>query len=78
MLTLVLGLTLRVDAWGDQEPITLRYFKDRTQVIHIGRKSAQNPGKYIATDERALFQCPVVSRQHAKLTFTEGGNVSPR
>ncbi|KAK7696499.1 hypothetical protein QCA50_001157 [Cerrena zonata] len=68
----VLGLVLRVDGWGEQQPITLRFYKDRTETIHIGRKSAQNPGKYVSTEDRALFQCAVVSRQHAKLTFTEG------
>ena len=74
-LTMISGLVLRVDGWSEQQPIALRFYKDRTESINIGRKSAQNAGKYVATDDRALFQCPVVSRQHATLTFTEQGDV---
>ncbi|CAL1701853.1 unnamed protein product [Somion occarium] len=70
------GLVLHLDGWGELQPLTLRFYKDRTKVVHIGRKSAQNSGEYVATDDRALFRCAVVSRQHAKLIFTEHGNVS--
>lgn len=68
------GLVLHVEEYGDQPPETLTYRKSHSRIVAVGRKSSQgNPEQ--PDPERALFRCPVVSRKHAKITFTEYGNV---
>lgn len=78
------GLVLHVDEYGEQAPETLMFRKDRSRTITVGRKSSVGSGSSqgAPTDtpddpqpQRALFRCPVVSRKHAKITFTEYGNV---
>ncbi|KAI0919935.1 hypothetical protein AcW1_002941 [Taiwanofungus camphoratus] len=71
------GITLHVDGRDGHPSQLLTYYKSVTRVISIGRKSSQaadgpheDPYEY----GRALFRCPVVSRKHAKITFTEFGN----
>jgi len=53
---------------------TLTYHKSCTRVITIGRKSSHAQRESGQGSDRALFRCPVVSRKHAKITFTEFGN----
>ncbi|KAM5541515.1 hypothetical protein V8D89_004705 [Ganoderma adspersum] len=68
------GLVLHVEEYGEQPSETLTYRKSHSRTVAIGRKSSQgNPEQ--PDPERALFRCPVVSRKHAKITFTEYGNV---
>ncbi|KAI1784578.1 hypothetical protein LXA43DRAFT_1041659 [Ganoderma leucocontextum] len=68
------GLVLHVEEYGEQPSETLIYHKSHSRTIAVGRKSSQgNPEQ--PDPERALFRCPVVSRKHAKITFTEYGNV---
>ena len=68
------GLVLHVEEYGEQPSETLTYRKSQSRIVAIGRKSSQgNPEQ--PDPERALFRCPVVSRKHAKITFTEYGNV---
>ncbi|KAL6310277.1 hypothetical protein BKA93DRAFT_755205 [Sparassis latifolia] len=67
------GIVLHVDAYGEQLPEALTYYKAHTQYIAIGRRPTQQKGAS-GDDNRALFRCAVVSRKHAKITFTEFGN----
>ncbi|KAL1942162.1 hypothetical protein VTO73DRAFT_6226 [Trametes versicolor] len=67
------GIVLHVKEYEGQPPETMSFSKSASRTISVGRKPSQG---YIADDpERALFRCPVVSRKHAKITFTEYGNV---
>ncbi|KAH8105345.1 hypothetical protein BXZ70DRAFT_920554 [Cristinia sonorae] len=70
----IAGITLTVDECGSQPARVLKFWKANGRVIEIGRRSAQaksdeDDGKH------ALFRCPVISRKHAKITFSEYGNV---
>ncbi|KAI0357230.1 hypothetical protein OH77DRAFT_1588602 [Trametes cingulata] len=67
------GIVLHVKEYAGHPPEALSFRKSASRTISVGRKSSQGG---IADDpERALFRCPVVSRKHAKITFTEYGNV---
>lgn len=66
---------MHVDKYGDNEPQILTFFKSRTKVIDIGRKSTQSKGKIVREGASALFRCPVISRKHAKITFADYGSV---
>ena len=68
------GLILHVDEFGEQAPESLTYHKSDSRTVAVGRKSSQGISDQ-PDPERALFRCPVVSRKHAKITFTEYGNV---
>lgn len=73
VLTRLEGIVLHVKEYEGQPPETMSFSKSASRTISVGRKPSQG---YIADDpERALFRCPVVSRKHAKITFTEYGNV---
>ncbi|KAJ8496385.1 hypothetical protein ONZ51_g1154 [Trametes cubensis] len=73
VLISVEGIVLHVDEYGDQPAETLTFTKSTSRTISVGRKSSQ--GNVPDDPGRALFRCPVVSRKHAKITFTEYGNV---
>lgn len=61
------GIELR-DTKDDRK---LYFEKSKTHVIRIGRKSVDDRSR----DDRASYECPVVSKDHAKITLTEGGGV---
>ncbi|OSD02279.1 hypothetical protein PYCCODRAFT_1435613 [Trametes coccinea BRFM310] len=68
------GIVLHVEAYGDEPAESLCYSKAASRTISVGRKSSS--GRVLPEDAgRALFRCPVVSRKHAKITFTEHGQV---
>ena len=87
MLRRLEGIVLHVDEYCEQPPETLVFRKDRSRTIAVGRKSGAVSGhsQDVPADglearnddkpQSALFRCPVVSRKHAKITFTEYGNV---
>ena len=88
MLRRLEGIVLHVDEYGDQPAHPLSFSKHISRTITVGRKSsaASAAGEGAPADvlgeprddshpQRALFRCPVVSRKHAKITFTEYGNV---
>lgn len=68
------GISLTVDECGSQPAQTLKFWKSNTRVVEIGRRSAQAKGNE-PDGKQALFRCPVISRKHAKITFSEFGNV---
>ncbi|KAI0820884.1 hypothetical protein BC628DRAFT_1412850 [Trametes gibbosa] len=73
VLTTLEGIVLHVKEYEGHPPESLSFTKSASRTISVGRKPSQG---YLADDpERALFRCPVVSRKHAKITFTEYGNV---
>ncbi|PFH53648.1 hypothetical protein AMATHDRAFT_1284 [Amanita thiersii Skay4041] len=69
----VTGLTLHVEKSGASAPYELVFHKSSSSVVHIGRRHGCesddiDPGK-------AMFRCPVVSRKHAKIAFSDSGFV---
>ncbi|KAI0631802.1 hypothetical protein C8Q77DRAFT_1128959 [Trametes polyzona] len=73
VLTSVEGIVLHVNEYEGHPPEALSYSKSDSRTISVGRRPSQ--GYAPDEPERALFRCPVVSRKHAKITFTEYGNV---
>ena len=81
------AILLHVEEYGDEAPHSISFYKDRSRTVVVGRRSSAGAMASHAdpTDpaephdashpQRALFRCPVVSRKHAKITFTEYGNV---
>ncbi|KAI0364873.1 hypothetical protein BV20DRAFT_1029028 [Pilatotrama ljubarskyi] len=67
------GIVLHVKEYAGHPPEVLSFRKSASRTISVGRKPSQ--GGIQDDPERALFRCPVVSRKHAKITFTEYGNV---
>ncbi|KAH9840597.1 uncharacterized protein C8Q71DRAFT_854476 [Rhodofomes roseus] len=71
----IFGVTLHVEAAGERPAETLTFLKVATRAVIIGRQSKQGRLEpESAVPRNALFLCPVVSRKHAKITFTEYGN----
>ncbi|KZT03062.1 uncharacterized protein LAESUDRAFT_729570 [Laetiporus sulphureus 93-53] len=68
----VSGITLHVQSGGDNSPEALTFHKSITRVVTIGRRSRESLP--VIERDRARFRCPVISRSHAKITFTEYGN----
>jgi len=64
---------LHVDECGEQPSEVLSYHKLQSQTIVVGRKPTQVKDD-LQDATRVLFKCPVVSRKHAKISFTEFGN----
>jgi hypothetical protein len=53
----------------------ISFYRSTTKVVDIGRKSTHPKGRFSADGPAALFRCPVISRRHAKITFTDSGSV---
>ncbi|TFK51380.1 hypothetical protein OE88DRAFT_1540511 [Heliocybe sulcata] len=69
----VTGLKLLVDRNGDQPSRILTFSKSQTSVVTIGRKAAAANGNDCWPADEAMFRCPVVSRKHAKIAFSDAG-----
>ena len=69
------GISLSVDQYGDEPSHILTFYKNKTDVVLIGRRSSASSKPSSEEHDRALFRCPVISRRHAKITFTQYGNV---
>jgi hypothetical protein len=73
------GVALHIES-GDQPPYGMLFRRSHFKVVDIGRR----PGgtniekRHEPTDcGRAMFRCPVISRKHAKITFSDSGHVRP-
>ncbi|KAI0697988.1 hypothetical protein BC835DRAFT_1336357 [Cytidiella melzeri] len=69
------GISLHVEGNGDEPSQVLNFMKDKSKVVTIGRKSTQAKHSKESTDDTALFRCPVISRRHAQIIFSECGDV---
>ena len=69
------GISLSVDKYGDESAHVLTFYKNKTDAVIIGRRSSASSKPSSDEHDRALFRCPVISRRHAKITFTQYGNV---
>jgi hypothetical protein len=77
----VLGVVLHTieDLDQGQPAQALSYDRETTSVINIGRRPSSS-----STSEEdqqqdlhtAQFKCPVISRSHARIIFSDSGNVS--
>lgn len=69
------GFTLHVEKNGNEPGIRMMFRKINTNTVVVGRKGPGPSGVYESDDAKAMFRCPVVSRVHAKFTFSESGLV---
>lgn len=72
----VVGVVLHVEKSGEVPAYGLVFKRENTSVVHIGRRSGQEPDKGrndLLTS--AMFRCAVVSRKHAKIVFSDNGHV---
>lgn len=74
------GIILHVEKSGADAPRRLVFRKANTNVVHIGRRSADSDSDFPRGDNElsggAMFRCAVVSRKHAKIAFSDSGPVS--
>lgn len=75
--TRCVGISLHIESEDERSSQVLTFDKSQSSAITIGRRSShtRRSGSLRELD-CALFRCPVVSRKHAKITFTKYGNVS--
>ncbi|GJE95253.1 hypothetical protein PsYK624_114360 [Phanerochaete sordida] len=71
----ITGIALSVEKYGDEPPQVLTFYKQDTDIILIGRRSSVSTKPQADETDRALFRCPVISRRHARIMFTQYGNV---
>ena len=67
----LIGIMLVVPKSGDEPTQTLRFYKSRSPVVHIGRASSSITDADKSPDS-VQFRCPVISRRHSKLMFSSG------
>ena len=70
-----LGLTIHVEKNGAAAAYTLAFHKAISSVIQVGRRPGAENDHNECDPSKAMFRCPVVSRKHAKITFTDAGSV---
>ncbi|KAG9225636.1 hypothetical protein CCMSSC00406_0007493 [Pleurotus cornucopiae] len=72
----VAGIVLHV-APGHNEPESSLTFHKSVAVVHIGRRPGSDADANDRSHEkgRALFRCAVVSRKHAKISFSDNGTI---
>lgn len=67
----LIGIMLVIPKSGDEPTQTLRFYKSRSPVVHIGRASSSITDADKSPDS-VQFRCPVISRRHSKLMFSSG------
>lgn len=72
-----------LSAWDEVEEVSsshgMVFRKAASSVVHIGRRPTVDGAGAVkegGDDASAMFRCAVVSRLHAKVVFTDSGNVS--
>ncbi|KAJ3876034.1 hypothetical protein F5051DRAFT_46643 [Lentinula edodes] len=70
----VTGFDLHIEKNGAEVNHCMMFRKVNTNTVVVGRKQPQHGSDiYDSDSSSALFRCPVVSRAHAKFTFSESG-----
>ncbi|EJD40826.1 hypothetical protein AURDEDRAFT_115698 [Auricularia subglabra TFB-10046 SS5] len=67
------AITLTVESGDAAEPRT--FSKETTRTVNIGRVTAEHAQRFSTHPGQLVFVCPVMSRQHARITFAENGQV---
>ncbi|KAJ7746900.1 hypothetical protein DFH07DRAFT_831708 [Mycena maculata] len=71
----VTGVALHIEKSATEEGHGLIFRKSEEPVVHIGRRPGSHSDKSASEAGKAFFTCPVVSRHHAKITFSDSGHV---
>ncbi|KAJ6496811.1 hypothetical protein DFH09DRAFT_1205098 [Mycena vulgaris] len=70
----VTGVALHIETSGTELSHGLIFRKAEEPVVHIGRRPGSDSAKGKKEDGKAFFACPVVSRHHAKIAFSDSGH----
>ncbi|KAJ7880302.1 hypothetical protein B0H14DRAFT_1572084 [Mycena olivaceomarginata] len=70
----VTGLALYIEKSGTEPGHSLIFRKAEEPVVHIGRRPGSDGDKRKSEAGKAFFTCPVVSRHHAKIAFSDSGH----
>ncbi|KAF9530688.1 hypothetical protein CPB83DRAFT_892335 [Crepidotus variabilis] len=74
-LIAIAGVILHVEKSAESPEFSLLFKRANTTVVHIGRRSGNEPDKRFEEDlTNAMFRCAVVSRKHAKIVFSDSGH----
>ncbi|KAJ4476785.1 hypothetical protein C8R41DRAFT_524554 [Lentinula lateritia] len=70
----VTGFDLHIEKNGAESGHCMMFRRVNTNTVVVGRKQPQHGSDiYDSDSSSAMFRCPVVSRAHAKFTFSESG-----
>ncbi|KAK0235163.1 hypothetical protein EDD85DRAFT_842102 [Armillaria nabsnona] len=72
------GVILHIEKFGGEISETLTFQKPKGNTIAIGRRPPTVDADQLKRDQeegKAMFRCPVVSRKHAQITFSDAGNI---
>ncbi|KAJ4481264.1 hypothetical protein J3R30DRAFT_2427341 [Lentinula aciculospora] len=69
----VTGFTLHVEKNGSESAARMIFGKANANIVVVGRKPPQASAGFDSDRSKAMFRCPVVSRAHAKFTFSDSG-----
>ncbi|KAK0199807.1 hypothetical protein DFS33DRAFT_1365184 [Desarmillaria ectypa] len=72
------GIILHIENYGGELSETMTFQKPKGNTIAIGRRPPTVDADQLKRDQeegKAMFRCPVVSRKHARITFSDAGNV---
>jgi hypothetical protein len=70
------GVALYIEKSATEPSHGLIFRKAEEPVVHIGRRPGSDNDKRKSEPGKAFFTCPVVSRHHAKIAFSDSGHVS--
>ncbi|KAJ6581231.1 hypothetical protein B0H19DRAFT_1114325 [Mycena capillaripes] len=70
----VTGVALHIEKTGTEPGHGLIFRKAEEPVVHIGRRPGSASDKGKTESGKAFFTCPVVSRHHAKIAFSDSGH----
>lgn len=71
------GIALHIEKSGSNDAYGMIFRRTNTSVVHIGRRPGTEMDRRSQDNElgKAMFRCAVVSRKHAKIAFSDSGNV---
>ncbi|KAJ7918744.1 hypothetical protein B0H13DRAFT_1991536 [Mycena leptocephala] len=70
----VTGVALYIEKSATEPSHGLIFRKAEEPVVHIGRRPGSDNDKRKSEPGKAFFTCPVVSRHHAKIAFSDSGH----
>ncbi|KAF7356840.1 hypothetical protein MVEN_01019600 [Mycena venus] len=70
----VTGVSLYIEKSATEASYGMLFRKAEEPVVHIGRRPGSDGDKRKSEPGKAFFSCPVVSRNHAKIVFSDSGH----
>jgi len=71
------GITLHVEKCGEKPAHPITFYRTRSNYVNVGRKSGSGDkaSRRENDEHNAVFTCQVVSARHAKLVWSDSGQV---